>query len=121
VSATTAVVAPTDEKEVAEQTGAFSDFGLWFSTTTAHPAVMVAMPTPSVWNDPTALGARYYLKWETAVVPQSIRPTSPPAGAPYVEEIEVAPQLGMNFGEAVRRGRLLAQRLGDAADGDVGD
>lgn len=35
------------------------------------------------------------------------------------EEIEVAPQLGMNFEEAVRRGRLLAQRLAGAADVDV--
>lgn len=94
----------------------------WFSITTANPAVMVAVPTPEAWQqDPTVIGSHSYLKFRTAVVLRGVSPTYPPAGAPRIEEIEVAPELGMTFDEAVRRGRLLAQRLGDAADVDVGD
>jgi len=40
---------------------------------------------------------------------------------PAVAEIEVVPELGMTYDEAVRRGRLLSQRLGNAADVNVGD
>ena len=94
---------------------------VWFSTTTASPAEVVTLPEPAEWQNPTVLGSRTYLRFRTAVVPRGVRPTYPPAGAPAVEEIEVMPQLGMNFDEAVRRGRLLAERLGDAADVDVGD
>jgi len=109
------------EESVNGTTAVLVPEALWFSTTTASPAVMVAMPAPAEWQNPTVLGSRSYLMFRTAVVPRGVRPTYPPADAPAVEEIEVMPHLGMNFGEAVRRGRLLAERVGDAADIDVGD
>jgi hypothetical protein len=60
---------------IPDETGAYADVPSWFSTTTAYPAEVMALPAPADLRYDATILARPYLTWRTAVVPRTIRPT----------------------------------------------